>query len=241
MIQIHEIGNYALRNYVLETPQGFIAIDTGYPKGLPTFMKRFQKIAPLTALKFIFLTHAHDDHAGFLQALLEQTDASVVLHPDGLPELEAGENKVLPGAGYSNKLAAYTFGRIKTQFSFPPVQLGSRAIIIENENHQFFQSLGLPLQILFLPGHTTDSIGLYDQSSGALFAGDAAMNAVISRGYHTIWIDNAQQFGASWDKMIALQPRKIYPAHGSPFSPHKLKKYRHFMEGRTLIPMRTRK
>lgn len=237
MIKIYEIGNYALRNYILETPCGFIAIDTGYPDGISTFVKRFQKIAPLSDLKYIFLTHAHDDHAGFLNSLLNECNAQVVLNPVGIPVLEAGKNNIIPGAGYSNRLAASTFGRMKKDFSFPPVQLGDRAVLIENENAQFFQSLGLPLQIVFLPGHTADSIGLYEKNQRILFAGDAAMNAIISLGYHTIWIDNVRQCGESWDKMIALNPQKIYPAHGAPFSPHKLKKYRHFMDGRKLIPM----
>ncbi|QNU66488.1 MBL fold metallo-hydrolase [Ruminiclostridium herbifermentans] len=237
MTKIYEIGNFILRNYILETSCGFIAIDTGYPEGQLAFIKKFQKIAPLSELKYIFLTHAHDDHAGFLRSLLNECDAKVILNPVGIPVLEAGENKILPGAGYSNRLAASTFGKAKKEFNFPSVQLGDKAILINSEEEQFFESLGLPLKIVFLPGHTADSIGLYDKSNNILFCGDAAMNAVISLGYHTIWIDDVTQFGQSWDKMIALNPKKIYPSHGNPFSPSKLQKYRHFMDKRKLIPI----
>lgn len=34
MIKVHNIGGYVVRNYLLETPAGVIAVDTGYPGGL---------------------------------------------------------------------------------------------------------------------------------------------------------------------------------------------------------------
>lgn len=235
-ITLHQLGSYALRNYVLGTPQGYIAIDTGYPGGGGRFIQRFEKIAPIAALRYIFLTHAHDDHAGFLGDLLGACDARVILSPLAVPVLKSGENAVPPGSGYSTRLAS-TFGLFKKDFSFPPVSLGERGLYVTAEN-QFFHGLGLPLRILFLPGHTADSIGLLDETTGSLFCGDAAMNAVISRKKHTIWMDDARAFGASWDVMAAAEPTRIYPAHGNPFSPALLKKHRHFMDGRALIPMK---
>ncbi|MFV0351778.1 MAG: MBL fold metallo-hydrolase [Oscillospiraceae bacterium] len=236
-IQLFEIGSYMLRNYILKTPAGYIAIDTGYPGQLDTFLKRFAKIAPLQELKYIFLTHSHDDHAGFLKGLLSKCDAKVILNPSGIDDLQKGQNPILPGAGYATRMGAL-FGVFKKDFSFPSVHLlPQQMIAVTTEEEQFFHTLGLPLTILLLPGHTRDSIGLLWEDTGILFAGDAAMNAVISLGKHTIWIDDAEQFGKSWDHMLKFAPKKIYPSHGNPFSPAYLVKYRHFMQGRTLIPM----
>lgn len=233
-IKVHNIGGYALKNYLLETPMGIIAIDTGYPGGLPRFKARFERRWPLSELKFLFLTHHHDDHAGFLADLLEQTGAKVVLHPLAVEHLRRGRNNEPPGAGYSS-VPASLFGKIKKDFSFPAVDAGARFIPVHSEQEQFFMELGLPIRIVFLPGHTADSMGLFLPETGQLFCGDAAMNAVISVARHTIWIDDAQAFGRSWDKMIALSPARIYPSHGTPFSPSDLVKYRHFLEGKTLI------
>ena len=96
--------------------------------------------------------------------------------------------------------------------------------------------MNLPVRILFLPGHTEDSIGLYLPESGQMFCGDAAMNAVISVVRHTIWIENAIQFGRSWDKMLSFPPRMIYPSHGNPFKPNDLVKFRNYLSGKELIP-----
>lgn len=234
-IQIYNIGGYVVKNYLLKTPLGWIAIDTGYHGNQNIFLERFQDLALLDNLKYIFLTHAHDDHAGFLAALLPKVNAKVILNPLGVPELKAGKSNEPPGAGYSS-LPASLFGKFKTDFSFPPVELGNRAIFVSDEKDQIFKEMGLPIRILFLPGHTADSIGLFLEETGELFCGDAAMNAVISVARHTIWIEDAVEFGRSWDKMLALNPTKIYPSHGTPFLPKDLIKFRHFMDNRKLIP-----
>jgi glyoxylase-like metal-dependent hydrolase (beta-lactamase superfamily II) len=73
---------------------------------------------------------------------------------------------------------------------------------------------------------------------GIMLCGDAAMNAVISAKRHTIWIDNAAQFGRSWDKILSHNPQMIYPSHGNPFAAKDLEKYRHYLDGKKLIPPR---
>jgi glyoxylase-like metal-dependent hydrolase (beta-lactamase superfamily II) len=108
-------------------------------------------------------------------------------------------------------------------------------IAIPSEDEQVFEDMELPLKILFLPGHTEDHIGLFMCDSSQLFCGDAAMNAVISVARHTIWIEEATAFGQSWDKMLACNPKMIYPSHGNPFKPKDLVKFRHYLDGKKLI------
>lgn len=234
-IRIHNIGGYAVNNYLLETPAGWIALDTGYPGGEEVFLRRLERLTPAENLTYVFLTHHHDDHAGFLAALLARTRARVVLHPAGLPALAAGRSNEPPGAGYSS-WPATLFSRFKKAFTFPPAVPGDRAIPVTGEDDQFFHTLGLPLRILFLPGHTADSIGLLREDTGDLFCGDAAMNAVISVARHTIWIEDGAAFGRSWDTMLACQPTRVLPSHGRPFPPADLVKYRHYLDGRALLP-----
>jgi len=193
-IKIYNTGGYVVKNYLLETPIGVIAIDTGYPGGLEKFKIRFEKQWPLTELKYIFLTHHHDDHAGFLGDLLKITDAKVVLHPLAVQALETGKSNEPPGAGYSS-IPASLFSKVKKDFSYPSVHVDDRAILVHNESEQVFEDMELPLRIVFLPGHTADSIGLFMPENGKLFCGDAAMNAVISIARHTIWIEDAAEFG----------------------------------------------
>jgi glyoxylase-like metal-dependent hydrolase (beta-lactamase superfamily II) len=236
-IKIHKIGSYIVKNYLLETPAGIIAIDTGYPGGFPKFKEEFEKKFPLADLKYIFVTHHHDDHTGFLNELVAATEATVVLHPLALKYMAVGENNQPKGAGYSS-FPASLFRRMKKDFSFPPVHIpDSRVRAVQSEADQVFEDLELPLKILFIPGHTDDSIGLFLTESGVMLCGDAAMNAVISVARHTVWIDNAVDFGNSWDKMTAHNPQMIYPSHGSPFKPRDLVNYRHYLDGKKLIQL----
>ena len=98
-IKVHNLGGYVLNNYLLETPLGVIAIDTGYPGGAQGFLRRFARHWPLTELKYVFLTHHHDDHAGFLKDLLAACDARVVLHPLARPSFRRGRTPSRPARG----------------------------------------------------------------------------------------------------------------------------------------------
>jgi glyoxylase-like metal-dependent hydrolase (beta-lactamase superfamily II) len=238
-IKIHNIGSYIVKNYLLETPVGWIALDTGYRGGVDRFLKRFSKLALVESLKYVFLTHAHDDHAGFLAALLKKTHATLIVNTASIPLLASGENATPPGAGFSTRFASL-FDIIKKDHSFPPFHVSGRSIRIPDESAQVFKAMGLPIRIVFLPGHTRDSMGLLLEETGQLLCGDAAMNTLlISTARHTIWIDDPVIYGQSWDKMLSLNPSKLYPSHGSPFSPKDLVKYRHFMDGKKpIVPKR---
>jgi glyoxylase-like metal-dependent hydrolase (beta-lactamase superfamily II) len=234
-IRIYDVGSNLFRNYLLQTPLGWIAVDTGYAGGFSRFARRFTKLAPLSELKYVFLTHAHDDHAGYLSELLQASGARLVCNVKSLPVLASGENPVPEGAGYANR-AALLFAIIKKAHSFPAYTPDAAAIRIEIETDQLFQALGLPVRVLHLPGHTADSLGLLLEETGDLLCGDAAMNSLISPARHTIWIEDPAEFGRSWDRMLACKPTRILPSHGRPFPPGDLVKYRHWFEGRALIP-----
>lgn len=231
---IYDIGSNLFRNYLLKTPLGWIAVDTGYAGGFARFARRFAKLAPLSELKVVFLTHAHDDHAGYLGELLSASGAKLICNEKSLPALAAGENPVPEGAGYANRIALL-FAVVKNAHSFPAFVPDESAIVIRSETDQPFLEMGLPIRVLHLPGHTADSLGLLLEETGDLLCGDAAMNSLISPARHTIWIENPGEFGRSWDRMLACKPQRIYPSHGKPFPPSDLVKYRRWFEGRALI------
>ena len=233
-IRRYDIGVSLFHNYLLQTPLGWIAIDTGYAGGFDRFARRFAKLAPLSELKFVFLTHAHDDHAGYLGELLSASGARLCCQEKSLPVLASGENPVPEGAGYANR-AALLFAHIKKTHSFPAFTPDESAVVIRSETDQPFEAMGLPIRVLSLPGHTADSLGLLLEETGDLLCGDAAMNSAVAPARHTIWIENPAEFGRSWDRMLAADPRRIYPSHGKPFPPEDLVTYRHWFEGRSLI------
>lgn len=234
-IKIHEIGNALVRQYILETPLGWIAVDTGYAGGLRRYLRRFSSIAASSEIKYIFLTHAHDDHTGFLGELLKKTGAQLVCSEKSLPRLASGKNAMPPGTGYTSRKAA-RFSAMMKHAAVPPVVPDESAIVLRSEADQPFLAAGLPLRVLFLPGHTADSIALLLEETGELFCGDAAGNNFLAPARHSVLIKDLGEYQRSWDRMLAVNPSRILPTHGKPFPPEELAKYRHYMDGRTLIP-----
>ena len=232
-IRIHDIGNYTLRNYLLETPIGWIAIDSGYAGGLDRYLKRFSALAPIDAIRYVFLTHSHSDHAGFLAELLEKTDAQLIVSERSLPRLASGVNAMPQGTGFISPGVRMLSGMMPSS-AFPPVLPDASTHIVSSEDDQPLLAAGFPIRILSLPGHTADSIALLLEETGDLFCGDAAANFFLAPARLSILIENLPEFGKSWDRMLAANPTQIYPSHGNPFSPEDLVRYRHLIDGRKL-------
>ncbi|MBQ7153471.1 MAG: MBL fold metallo-hydrolase [Clostridia bacterium] len=101
---ICNLGNCIVNNYLISSEAGLILIDTGYAGGFPHFQRMLAKnrIRP-DEIKYVFLTHAHDDHAGFLNEVFAATDAAVILHPKAVERLKRGQNSF--EGGCSSRLA----------------------------------------------------------------------------------------------------------------------------------------
>jgi len=224
-IKIHDIGNYMLRNYLLETPQGWIALDSGYTGGFAAYQKKLSRFTPLDQVKFVFLTHSHNDHTGFLGELLAKSDARLVAHENSLLRLASGVNVMPDGTGFTSRMGVAMHGMMKHS-SYPPVVPDEHAIILKSEADQPFLASGLPIRVVFLPGHTADSIGLFLEETRDLLCGDAAGNAIIAPARQAVLMEDVRAFAASWDKIIALNPSRIYPSHGNPFPVGDLTKFR---------------
>lgn len=234
-IRIHDIGGYILRNYVLETPLGWIGIDSGYPGGFSRYRTHFEKLAPLREMKYVFLTHAHNDHAGFLAELLRESGARLVASEKSLPRLAAGRNILPEGTGFISR-GARLFSSLTKSGAYPPLVPDGSALVLRDESDQPFLDLGLPIRVVHLPGHTVDSIGLFLEESRELLCGDAASNAFIAPARHAVLIENTAAFCCSWDDILSLNPARIYPAHGNPFGPEDLVRFRRYLDNSPLYP-----
>lgn len=224
-MKIFNLGNRVVNNYLISTEVGYVLIDTGYEGGFKHFANKLNclRVSPKD-IHYVFLTHAHDDHAGFLNEVLAATDAKVILHPKAIERLKIGQNSF--EGGCSSRFA-YLFCKIlalcgKGEHKFPAIKPEYLPRLITTDSEEF-RTLLLPFKILETPGHTADHISLL--IGDTLFSGDAAMNNFPSQKRVIIWIENLQQFKQSWQTILAAAPTTIYPAHGKPFPASDLQKY----------------
>lgn len=217
--------------YLISTNDGFLLIDTGYEKDYVNFIGELKKInIDVKKIKYLLLTHHHDDHCGFTNNLLNDTDLKIITHKLAIELLKKGRNDKKRGGGYINKRIyylskVYKFFNPDWTLTFPPVFLRNEDIFVENDDDYVLQNIGIDGKILFSPGHTVDSISIL-LSDGTLFCGDAAMSWPLWAGtkYCTIFITNLNEYYESWNKFIKSDVKKIYPSHGEPFDIGKLKK-----------------
>ena len=139
-----------------ETTSEAVVIDPG-DQG-PRIAERLQELG--LRLKEILLTHAHLDHAGATAVLCKATGVALALHPADLPLLE------------SMGTQAAWMGMEAPEVHKPEVELADGSIV---------GLAGLPLKVIFTPGHTQGSCCLYSEQESLLIAGDTLFAGSIGR------------------------------------------------------------
>lgn len=234
-MEIIHIGSRIVNQYLLKTDIGYLAIDTGYPGKFSQYCRGLQKknIA-LRDIKWLLLTHTHDDHVGFINEFLAETSALVIADILSPAKLSAGHNPQIGGCttGLSRFAVKAMDALGIPQHIFPKVILSEDSILWDRQS-QPLREKGIPADLVFLQGHTADSIGVLTDT-GEFFCGDAAMNGFPSVRRRSVWMEDLQQYTASWDILIHSGANMLYPGHGKPFPPSDLVKYKKYLKNITI-------
>ena len=240
-MEIINAGNRIMNTWLYPIADGWVMIDTGYENSYASVLKKLQKlrINP-EEVRYLFLTHAHDDHAGFLEEWMSKyPHTQVIAHEKAIDGLRRGQNSFDGGC---STMFAFLFCQLMALMGngdhrYPKLsEEHLNNITILNPDNQVQVGSALNGKVFYTPGHTVDSISLL--VDGNLFCGDAAMNGLPSSHKITIWVEDKVAFEKSWDEMMASGAKKIYPAHGSPFCPCELRKNKKFIAGLHLHPLK---
>ena len=215
--------------FLLKTIDGYLLIDTSFPQYYDDFKKIINENSiNLMDIKYLFLTHHHDDHAGFAEQLKEDTNCTLIIHKDGIEPLTSGKmtSKNIP-LNSGIKIIMSIFNTVKKRsFSIRPVTISNTDIIIEQEiDSVTLPKLGIDGIILHTIGHTQDSISIVCKN-GNCFPGDICMNwfNVCGTHYRPIFITDKTLVKNSWNILIKNGAKILYPSHGNPFKIEELKK-----------------
>lgn len=222
----------------------YILIDTGYEKNYSEFRTLLAKDKiSISQISFVFVTHHHDDHSGFLNNIILDNDSiQIILHEKTIPLLLQGQNNTNNGGGIVNPLmnTLFEFKQLITpdwDFTFPVYNVRDNDIVLKGEQVELKSLIGIDATMLYTPGHTSDSISfIYKKQT--IFCGDLASNLMNFAGSSnlTIFNENIDDVYQSWQKVIDLNILNVIPAHGKAFSIQSLKKNLHKYTNAELVP-----
>ncbi len=221
-------GGWTTR-HLLPCDGGYLQVEAGSQKKYALFRRQLEErgIEP-EQIRYLFLTHHHEDHAGFTAALKEASGCRIIAHRDAVPYLEKGQ-QARTRAGLVNwrslLVVLYVF-LTGWSLNFPPLALSDEDHVLEGDDDELLRSLGVSGRALYTPGHSPDSISLL-MDDGRCFCGDAAMNNPrwLGTRYCCILMSDVGEYYASWRKMVQEGARTVYPAHGQPFPAERLEQH----------------
>ncbi len=203
---IHSLKLGGSRAYLLETNEGLLLIDAGYPGNEKKVINYMRKLGR-SDLKLIFLTHGHFDHYGCAAALKRLTGARIAIHRADSAALVNGKTPL---------------GQVRSwaRISAAILPLAARIWNIEGvtpdtllEDEDLIDGFGVKIQVMHTPGHTPGSCCLIVDDTSA-FVGDLiATRPVIfvQKYYAHDWEGVAQ----SLQRLKDIGPARIYCGHGS--------------------------
>ncbi len=209
--------------YVIKGGDGYVLVETGPKSSIKYLIQGLNAASiPLDKVKYVFLTHIHVDHAGGCGTLLKYLpNAKVIMHPKAVQymvdtfKLWESSLKVL-GA------IAEMFGEVE------PIP---RDRIIEGIDGLTISLDGLTLKVIDAVGHASHELCLHYIEENGLFTGDAAgtyvekLNAIRPT---TPPIFHLRKAIETLDKLISLNPSKLFYSHFGPADKavEKLKRHR---------------
>ncbi|MDD4316366.1 MAG: MBL fold metallo-hydrolase [Clostridia bacterium] len=214
-MNIINLGNTMFRNYLLQFDNGCILIDAGYKTSYSAFLKKLGEVGiELSDIKYIFLTHVHNDHISYLKELLE-AGVPIILHSHAKGRLLRGQNVLGDCSTFLSKFFS-VLTKLTGKSNERWQEINAEDAIVCDGKADILRENGFPLSIVELPGHTPDTIGLMTDD-GKLFCGDMTMNCFPAIKRKTLLIEDIDKYKQSWQKIIELTPLTLYPCHGKPF------------------------
>jgi glyoxylase-like metal-dependent hydrolase (beta-lactamase superfamily II) len=214
--------------YLLPCSNGYLLIDTGYETDYKKFRNKLERAGiKIDQIKYLLLTHYHDDHSGFANKLKYEFGIPLIAQKKSVPLLAQGDSGEEKGGQYITRrmrLLFSVFELFHKDFKYPPVLINDKDILVDGDDRNILRALGIHADILFTPGHSADSMSVLCDD-GVAIVGDAAMNFLKFTGthYRPIYYSNLDQTYKSIQKLLSTGAQTILPAHGNPFPAKKLK------------------
>jgi glyoxylase-like metal-dependent hydrolase (beta-lactamase superfamily II) len=172
----------------------------------------------------IVLTHAHFDHVGAIDDLIESWSVPVYAHPEELPYLTGERSYPPPDPSVGGGMMA----RMASLYPRRPIDLGARVRELPADG-------SIPVlpgwRWVHTPGHTAGHVSLFRDLDRTLIVGDAFCTTKQESFFAAVATQRPELHGppayftTDWDaardsveRLASLQPAFIAPGHGQPMA-----------------------
>lgn len=203
------------RCYIIRQ-SGSILIDGGSPNEIKSIEKSINSFGlRQDEIKLVVLTHYHFDHAGSAADIRNLTGARLMIHRRDNDFLNKAEMIWPKGVNRWGKITSSIFKIILVnKMKFPE----TKADIVLDAKEFPLSDYGIDGKVVHTPGHTAGSLSVL-LDTGDAFVGCMAHNNPPFRlkpGY-PIYADDIELLKKSWEVLINMGAKTIYPGHGDPF------------------------
>jgi len=207
--------------YLIPCDGGWFLVDTGYPEDYARFKAALSSIGlEPGSIRYLFITHAHDEHAGFAAELVRESGCRLVVPALSVTDLGRGL-MVWNGKAVTRRIeaAAWLYDIAKRRdMRFPPVAPRDGDTVLDGELDAGTACPGLRGRFVPTPGHSPDSYSLV-LDDGRAFVGDAAMNYLRALGadYRPIFVTDEAETYRSLESLLERGADTFYTGHGPAF------------------------
>lgn len=190
--------------FLVEEEDGLTVVDTALPGAQKEVIRVAKRISK--PIKRVFLTHAHNDHVGSVDALLAALDDDVELIASARDARLLAGDKTLDDTEPQDKLRGGLSGieSVPTRLVEGGEKIGS-------------------LTVIETPGHTPGHLSAIDERDGTLYCGDvfstlggmattAQINPLFPLPAMATW--HRPMVIESAHKLVELAPQRLAPGHG---------------------------
>ena len=210
-----------ITNTYLIRDRGAILIDPGGARQAPAVLRGLGRL-PVWGVPvgLMVATHGHFDHVGAAGALRAALGAPLAVHRGDAEWVRTGTWTWPDALTRWGRIMKFALTQILARISrFGPLEPD----LVLGEGGLDLEPYGVAGKVVHTPGHSPGSVSVV-LDGGEAFVGDLAMNGPPKtlRPSFGIFAHQPELVDASWQRLLDLGARMIYPAHGWPFPAERL-------------------